>query len=100
MSKALVFLIVLYVSSYRSVHFSRAVLFCQPHQQFKQFNLPNESTQFAVSCIRVFFVFFLSLCVFFSLSLFFFFFFFACFFFLGGGGRYFVVVDVVVFSLQ
>ena len=26
------FLIVLYVSSYRWVHFSRAVLFCQPHQ--------------------------------------------------------------------
>ena len=32
-SKALVFLIVLYVSLYRWVHFSRAVLFCQPHQQ-------------------------------------------------------------------
>ena len=32
-SKTLVFLIVLYVSSYRSVHFSRPVLFCEPHQQ-------------------------------------------------------------------
>ena len=32
-SKALVVLIVLYVSSCRWVHFSRAVLFCQPHQQ-------------------------------------------------------------------
>ena len=32
MLKAVVFLIVLYVSSYRRVHFSRAVLFCQPHQ--------------------------------------------------------------------
>ena len=31
--KALVFLIVLYVSSYRWVPFSRAVLCCQPHQQ-------------------------------------------------------------------
>jgi len=32
-SKELVFLIVLYVSSNRWVHFSGAVLFCQPHQQ-------------------------------------------------------------------
>ena len=32
-SKALVFLIVLYVSSYRWVQFSRAVPFRQPHQQ-------------------------------------------------------------------
>ena len=32
-SKALVFLIVLYVSSYRWVYFSRAALFCQPHQR-------------------------------------------------------------------
>ena len=32
-SKTLVFLIVLYVSSHRWVHFSRAVLFCHPHQQ-------------------------------------------------------------------
>ena len=31
-SKALVFLTVLYVSSYRWGHFSRAVLFCQLHQ--------------------------------------------------------------------
>ena len=33
MSKALVFLTVPCVSLYRWVHFSRAVLFCQPHQQ-------------------------------------------------------------------
>ena len=33
-SKGLVFLIVLDVSSYSGVHFSRAVLFCQPHQLF------------------------------------------------------------------
>ena len=32
-SKALVFVIVLYVSSYGWVHFSWAVQFCQPHQQ-------------------------------------------------------------------
>ena len=32
-SKALVFLTVLYVSSYSWVHFSRVVIFCQPHQQ-------------------------------------------------------------------
>ena len=33
MLKALVFLTVLYVYSYRWVHFSSAVLFCQPHQR-------------------------------------------------------------------
>ena len=40
-SKALVSLIVLYVSSYRWVHLSRAVLFCQPHQQLFTHSLHN-----------------------------------------------------------
>ena len=35
------FFIVLYVSSYRWVHFSRAVLFCQPHRQLFTHSLDN-----------------------------------------------------------
>ena len=39
--KVLVFLIIPCVSSYRLVHFSRAVLFCQPHQQLFTHSLRN-----------------------------------------------------------
>ena len=41
-SKALVNLIVLYVLSYRWVHFSRAVLYCQPHQKLFAYSLKAE----------------------------------------------------------
>jgi len=58
-SKAIVFWMVPYVSSYRWVHFSRVVLFCQSHQQLFTHSLEASvrMCNFAeISCCREFYL--------------------------------------------
>ena len=83
-SKALVFLIALYVSSYRWVHFSRAVLFCQPHQQLFSFLGNHQSCNYCLFLCKTYFlwlVVILILYIAFTVLVLFFLFFFDFFFF-------------------